>query len=80
MASYLVFHERTKHIEVDCHFIRVEVLYGCIVTNYICFNDQLADIFMKSLRGLQIEFICNKLGAYNLYAQAWGEVLEYFKY
>jgi hypothetical protein len=51
-------------------FIRVEVLYGCIVTNYICFNDQLADIFMKSLRGLQIEFICNKLGAYNLYAQA----------
>jgi hypothetical protein len=35
---------------------------------------------MKSLRGLQIEFICNKLGAYNLYAQAWGEVLEYFKY
>jgi len=68
IVSNPVFHKRAKHIEVDCHFIRDKVFSGCIVTNYVCSNNQLADIFIKSLRGSRIEFICNKLGTYNLYA------------
>ena len=30
IAGNLAFHERTKHIEIDCHFIRDEVLMGVI--------------------------------------------------
>ena len=30
--------------------------------------DQLADIFTKSLQGPRIQYICNKLSAYDLYA------------
>ncbi|RVW34232.1 Retrovirus-related Pol polyprotein from transposon RE2 [Vitis vinifera] len=70
IASNPVFHERTKHIEVDCHFIREKIESGCVATSFVNSNDQLADIFTKSLRGPKIKYICNKLGAYDVYAPA----------
>ena len=68
IASNLVFHERTKHIEVDFHFIREKIASGCVTTSFVNSNDQLADIFTKFLKGLRIKYICNKLGAYDIYA------------
>jgi len=41
-----------------------------ISTEKIGSNDQLADILTKSLRGPMIQFLCSKLGAYDLYAPA----------
>ncbi|RVW47857.1 Retrovirus-related Pol polyprotein from transposon RE1 [Vitis vinifera] len=70
IASNPVFYERTKHIEVDCHFIREKIASGCVATSFVNSNDQLADIFTKSLRGTRIKYICNKLGAYDVYAPA----------
>ena len=68
IASNPVFHERTKHIKVDYHFIQEKIASGCMTISFVNSSDRLVDIFTNSLRGPRIQFICNKLGAYNLYA------------
>ena len=49
ITSNLVFHERTKHIEVNYDFIREKTSSGCMTTSFINSSDQLADIFTTSL-------------------------------
>ena len=48
IASNLVFHERTKHIEIDCHFIREIIQLGLISTGYVKTGEQLV-IFSQKL-------------------------------
>ena len=58
-ATYLsanpVFHARTKHIEVDYHFVRERVSQKLLQIKFISSKDQLADIFTKPLPLPQFE-------------------------
>ncbi|XP_052621017.1 secreted RxLR effector protein 161-like [Lactuca sativa] len=62
-----VFHERSKHFEVDLHFVREKVENGIIKVNKIDSLNQNADVLTKALGSSQHEYIFNRLGLINVF-------------
>jgi inhibitor of KinA sporulation pathway (predicted exonuclease) len=61
LSSNLVFHGRMKHIEVDYHFIRDQVMKHLLDDHFILTNDQVADSFTKALPQHQLQEFYNNL-------------------
>jgi hypothetical protein len=49
MAGNPVQHRRTKHIEIDIHFVREKVALGQVRVLHVPSSAQFADIFTKGL-------------------------------
>ena len=66
MIVNLVFHARSKHIELDYHFVWEKVASGVLITRFLPSSLQVADIFTKALPKTSFQVFRFKLRVHKL--------------
>lgn len=80
IAHNPIQHDKTKHIEIDRHFIKEKLEEGIIYMSYVPSGGQLADVLTKGLHNSNFHDSVSKIGTEDIYSQLEGECrdVQYF--
>jgi hypothetical protein len=62
LSENLVFHDRSKHIEIKYHYIRDMVQRNTVHVQYLPTHEQIANIFTKPLAKIMFKYFRERLG------------------
>jgi len=71
IAENVVLYVRTKHIQVDCHIVCKKLEEKIVVVKHVSSGHQIANLLTKPLGRTRLNFICDKLDMYDIYALTW---------
>lgn len=73
-----MYHDQTKHTEVNCHLVWERMECGVIATPDTSIWIQMADMFTKALYKTGLDLLCNKLGCMIYTSQLEGGLMSLY--
>jgi hypothetical protein len=76
LTNNLLFHARTKHIEIDFHYVHDQVLHGQPHVQFISSKDRYANALTKPMSSTRFPLMRDSLNVHSLPFRLRGHVEE----
>ena len=76
LSENTVFHDKSKHIEINYHYVRDMVKRGVVKLQYVATDEQIADVLTKPLARVKFEYFREKLGVLQIEVFFQGKVMS----